>query len=275
MIVDLESLEGSMRTTDDDDFAALDTIAYSADLQESFVNPAHEPAIVAGGNKSQTERYLILQREARRGRPINAKTGYSGRLLDVSVSLGLIILLLPVMLLVAITIKIMDPGPVLFAHCRVGKGGKEFRCYKFRTMHHGAEDSLTTLLSRDAALRQEWEQTQKLLTDPRVTRSGRFLRNTCLDELPQLFNVLFGDMALVGPRPIVKEELKRYGPYVSSYLSVRPGLTGLWQITRNEETSYRRRVATDVCYVRKRSLLLDCRILLRTIPAVLNGDGIS
>ena len=222
---------------------------------------------------SQAELRLILPEANGHPQPVTKSSGYSSRLLDVPVALGLIVLLLPVMLLIAISIRITGSGPVIFAHRRVGKDGKVFKCFKYRTMRLGAEDSLNALLARDADLRKEWELNQKLLSDPRVTRLGRLLRNTSLDELPQLFNVLWGSMALVGPRPIVTAELSRYGRYASTYTSVRPGLTGLWQVTRNESTSYERRVATDVLYVRKRTFLLDCRILLATIPAVLIGNG--
>jgi lipopolysaccharide/colanic/teichoic acid biosynthesis glycosyltransferase len=136
-----------------------------------------------------------------------------------------------------------------------------------------ADRRLARLLAADEEIRREWTSTQKLLCDPRVTRFGGILRNTSLDELPQLLNVLRGDMSLVGPRPIVEEELHRYGHYAQLYTSVRPGLTGLWQVTRNSRTSYRRRVATDVLYVRSRTLSLDFKILLTTIPALLRDNG--
>lgn len=136
-----------------------------------------------------------------------------------------------------------------------------------------ADERLEALLSSDDALAREWTATQKLIYDPRVTPLGRFLRNTSLDELPQLFNVLRGEMSLVGPRPIVANEVRRYGRHALTYASVRPGLTGLWQVTRSEATTYRRRVATDVLYVRKRGVRFDLRIMLATIPAVLGGNG--
>jgi len=252
--------------------------AHKSETRQSYSKPVHQPAVVGNKDASHAELRLILPETidpeaVDRPQPITSGSGYSSRLLDVTLALGLIVFLFPVMLLIAMCIKITSKGPVIFAHRRIGKDGKEFNCLKFRTMHHGAEDSLKVLLARDADLRKEWQLTQKLLSDPRVTPLGRLLRNTSLDELPQLFCVLSGDMALVGPRPIVMAELSRYGHYASTYTSVRPGLTGLWQITRTENTSYRRRVATDVLYVRKRTFFLDCRILLATIPALLIGNG--
>jgi lipopolysaccharide/colanic/teichoic acid biosynthesis glycosyltransferase len=195
------------------------------------------------------------------------------RAIDCVGSLTLIVLLLPVMLLIMAAIRLGEGGPVFFAHLRVGRGGHSFACLKFRTMQRGAEAGLPAVLAAHPELEREWAQTQKLLADPRVTRLGRFLRNTSLDELPQLFNVLVGEMTLVGPRPIVADELERYGRHAESYLRGKPGLTGLWQVTRDAGTSYRRRVATDVLYVRKRSLALDLRIILMTVPAVLFGSG--
>jgi lipopolysaccharide/colanic/teichoic acid biosynthesis glycosyltransferase len=195
------------------------------------------------------------------------------RALDLTTSVALLIILLPLMLVITIAIKVSNGGPVIFAHRRVGRDGKGFDCLKFRTMHCGAEAGLPAILAANPQFEREWVQTQKLLEDPRVTPIGQFLRNTCLDELPQLFNVLRGEMALVGPRPIVGEELQRYGRHASSYVKVKPGLTGLWQVTRDTNTSYRRRIAADVLYVRNRSLTLDLKIILATVPAVLLGEG--
>jgi len=195
------------------------------------------------------------------------------RAIDCVGSLALIVVLLPVMMLIMAAIRLGEGGPVLFAHRRVGQGGRSFACLKFRTMQRGAEAGLPAVLAAHPELEREWAQTQKLLADPRVTRLGRFLRNTSLDELPQLLNVLVGEMTLVGPRPIVADELERYGRHAECYLKLKPGLTGLWQVTRGAQTSYRRRVATDVLYGRKRSLALDLGIILMTVPAVLFGSG--
>lgn len=197
----------------------------------------------------------------------------SSRTVDILAACAMIVLFLPVMAVIFVALRIFEKGPAVFAHERIGRDLKPFPCFKFRTMCVDADARLEALLASDEALSREWEATQKLLCDPRVTRLGRFLRNTSLDELPQLFNVLRGEMSLVGPRPIVAGEVRRYGRYALRYASVRPGLTGLWQVTRDADTSYRRRVATDVLYVRKQSVIFDLRILLATIPAVLGGNG--
>jgi exopolysaccharide production protein ExoY len=148
-----------------------------------------------------------------------------------------------------------------------------FPCLKFRTMIPNADQVLRDLLESDPELRAEWVRDHKLRNDPRVTRLGRFLRRTSLDELPQLLNVLRGEMSLVGPRPVVREELLRYGRNVNTYLAAKPGITGLWQVTGRNDTDYRRRVVLDTYYVRNQNLLLDLYILLKTTGVVLGGSG--
>ncbi len=199
--------------------------------------------------------------------------GRAIRLLDVLGSAALLLLLSPFMVLTALAIMVLDPGPLLFAHTRVGKGGRAFPCLKFRSMTVDAAARLAHLLETDAEARAEWQETQKLRSDPRITPLGRFLRRSCLDELPQLFNVLRGEMSLVGPRPIVASEAARYGRHFPIYCSLKPGITGLWQVKRQDQTTYRRRVAFDLTYARSRSLLLNIYILLMTIPCVLRGQG--
>jgi len=167
-----------------------------------------------------------------------------------------------------------DGGPVFFAHRRVGRDGAEFGCLKFRSMGADSQQRLAALLAADPAARAEWEATRKLRRDPRVTRFGRFLRGASLDELPQLLNVLRGEMSLVGPRPVQRAELERfYGAAAAYYMAVRPGITGLWQVSGRSETSYAQRVALDVAYVARGSLWQDIRILLRTPFAVLSRRG--
>ncbi|WFL75962.1 sugar transferase [Altererythrobacter arenosus] len=195
------------------------------------------------------------------------------RALDIVVALAMLIFLLPVMVLVAASIAITSPGPIIFKQERMGMNGRTFGCLKFRTMRCDAEQALSALLAARPELRYEWASTQKLAQDPRITGVGSFLRHSSIDELPQLINVLRGEMSLVGPRPIVANEVPRYGRYITSYFSVRPGLTGLWQVTGRNESSYRRRVAADVLYSRSKSLMFDLKILLMTIPAVLSGKG--
>ena len=216
---------------------------------------------------------LVIDSQGVTSWPVAARTSGADRVLDVIISLSLLVLLLPVMLAIAIAIFLFDPGPVLFAHRRVGQNGHHFFCLKFRSMYTGAEERLATLLARDPSLRAEWERDQKLERDPRITAIGRILRVTSLDELPQLINVLRGEMTLVGPRPIVDAEIPRYGRFICSYYAVKPGLTGLWQVTGRSATTYRRRVATDVHYARIKSLKLDLKILFATVPAVLTARG--
>jgi len=194
-------------------------------------------------------------------------------LLNQAVAFVLLVLLSPLMLLVAWLTWKRDGAPIFFAHYRVGLNGKLFRCLKFRTMYRESEQMLADLLRDNAQAREEWQRDQKLSNDPRVTPVGNFLRRTSLDELPQLFNVLRGEMVLVGPRPITVAELTRYGRVRWHYLSVRPGITGLWQVSGRNDTSYEERVALDRNYVEQRSLWLDMHILFKTVGVVLSRDG--
>jgi exopolysaccharide production protein ExoY len=195
------------------------------------------------------------------------------RLIDVALSISALIFLAPLMLLVALAVYIVDPGPILFGHRRLGKDGRSFRCWKFRSMVVDADARLQALLASDPKARAEWEADHKLRDDPRITRIGHFLRKSSLDELPQFFNVLVGEMSLVGPRPIVSDEIVKYGRYFANYCRVRPGITGLWQISGRNDVSYRRRVAMDVAYVRSKSLGFDMSILLLTVPRVVARRG--
>jgi len=204
--------------------------------------------------------------------PVSRPLWPGKRVLDVLGALILGIVFLPV--IVAVTIWLwVTGGPVLFCHSRIGQGGKRFTCYKFRTMVPNAERELEKLFERDPTLRAEWTLHHKLKDDPRITRVGRLLRRTSLDELPQLWNVLKGEMSLVGPRPIVQEEIFKYGRAIRHYLAVRPGITGLWQVAGRNDTSYRRRVALDRAYVMRSCIALDLSILLRTIKVVVAQRG--
>ena len=191
---------------------------------------------------------------------------------DQTVALLLLLLLSP-LLLVLISMVRMDGGRAFYGHKRVGANGLPFQCLKFRSMVVNADQILNALLKEDANARQEWAETQKLRDDPRVTRIGRFLRKTSLDELPQLINVVRGEMSLVGPRPIVDAEVVRYGSDIDYYFGTRPGMTGLWQISGRSNASYARRVQLDVWYVRNWTLWHDIMILLKTLPAVLRKEG--
>lgn len=195
------------------------------------------------------------------------------RAIDLSLSAAMLLILLPVFLLIMAAIA-ADGGPVFFSHQRVGRGGRTFGCLKFRSMRPDAEELLAGLLARDPAARAEWEAARKLRRDPRVTTVGRVLRANSLDELPQLINVLRGDMSLVGPRPVVQDELEQhYAAAAHDYLSVRPGVTGPWQVRGRSDTVYRERVALDSAYARNPSLRKDLALLARTVVAVLRRRG--
>jgi undecaprenyl-phosphate galactose phosphotransferase len=193
------------------------------------------------------------------------------RLFDIVVSAVLLVLLSP--LLAVLAWRISGTGPVLFGHRRIGLNGRMFTCYKFRTMVTNAEKVLDDVLSTSAIFREEWEKDFKLRQDPRVTPLGAYLRRTSLDELPQLWNVLKGEMSLVGPRPIIQQELARYGEHMEYYLEARPGITGLWQISGRNDIDYPARVQLDAWYVRNWSLWNDVVILLKTVSVVLKRHG--
>lgn len=188
-------------------------------------------------------------------------------------ALLLSILLSPLLIVVAVLIWERDGAPILFAHYRVGRDGKLFRCMKFRSMLLDSEQVLAQVLRDDPVAQAEWARDQKLTNDPRITPIGQFLRKTSLDELPQLFNVLRGEMTLVGPRPITVAELTRYGSVRWHYVSVRPGITGLWQVSGRNNTSYEERVALDRDYVERRSILGDVSILIKTVRVVVLREG--
>ncbi len=194
------------------------------------------------------------------------------RILDVVGAIVLAVVFLPLILAIVMLMG-RRGGSIIYKHRRIGKDGRAFECLKFRTMVPNADQLLRELLERDPASKAEWVRDHKLRRDPRVTPIGRFLRRTSLDELPQLWNVMRGEMSLVGPRPVVREELLRYGRNVRTYLSAKPGITGLWQVKGRNDTDYRRRVVLDTYYVRNQRLLLDLYILLKTTRVVLGGSG--
>jgi exopolysaccharide production protein ExoY len=193
---------------------------------------------------------------------------------DIFLSILLLIVLTPLMLLIAYLVR-RDGGPAIFAHQRVGENGKLFYCLKFRTMTVNSDIVLKRLLATDAAANEEWEQTRKLKHDPRITKIGTFLRRTSMDELPQLINVLRGEMNLVGPRPITTEEIPKYGSAIHDYYLCRPGVTGLWQVSGRNNVSYASRVRMDTFYSRKLSFRLDMAILIMTVKSVVSGRGAS
>ncbi len=183
------------------------------------------------------------------------------------------LLVLPFIILIALLIRIDSPGPILYGQIRIGQNGESFKAWKFRSMVQHADRALENYLTTHPELRESWERDQKLRNDPRITRVGRFLRQTSLDELPQLWNILRGEMSLVGPRPIVDEEIQRYGEKFGLYTKVTPGLTGLWQVSGRNNLPYEERVNLDAYYVRNWSVWLDLYILIRTVWVVISGEG--
>ena len=205
--------------------------------------------------------------------PYLSMPDFAMRMLDILVAICALVVLGPFLVIVAGSIYLTDGGSPVFAHQRVGKDGRLFGCLKFRTMVLDSQHKLDALLASDPDARAEWDRDHKLRNDPRVTRIGRFFRKASIDELPQLINVLRGEMSIVGPRPIVNAERARYGRHFASYCSVTPGITGIWQICGRNDVSYRRRIACDVLYVRSRSLRRNIGIIAMTVPAVLKSEG--
>lgn len=199
--------------------------------------------------------------------------GLSKRGLDILLVLVALPMVLPMMAGVAVAVRMSGPGPVLFGHERVGHGGRRFRCWKFRTMVVDGDRVLDAHFRRNPGDLALWRAERKLPDDPRITPLGAVLRKLSVDELPQLWNVLMGEMSLVGPRPVVADELANYGPSARHYLRTRPGLTGLWQVSGRNDVTYRDRVHLDRTYVRHWSLPLDLWIILRTVPAVVRSRG--
>ena len=192
------------------------------------------------------------------------------RLIDIIGSLIGIILLSPIYIIIAILIKFDSPGKIVFGHTRKGKGGKDIKVYKFRTMYSNANEIFESFTSEQ---KEEYYKNFKLDNDPRVTKLGGFLRKTSLDELPQLFNILKGDMTIIGPRPIVEKEISKYGDKAEKLFSVVPGLAGYWQVNGRSDTTYEERVEMDMYYIGNMSFYLDVKILFQTAISVLKGEG--
>ncbi|WP_448151400.1 sugar transferase [Labrys miyagiensis] len=205
---------------------------------------------------------------------VSRKTARFGkRAFDVAVCSAALIFLLPLIALMAAVLLLIQGRPLFISHTRVGLDGKSFPCFKFRSMVTNGDEVLREHLSGNAAALREWQETHKLKDDPRITPFGKFLRKSSVDELPQLLNIIRGEMSIVGPRPIVRDEISRYGLHIEDYKRVRPGLTGLWQISGRNDTSYHDRVALDVRYVREWSFWRDLSIIVKTVPAVLKSSG--
>jgi lipopolysaccharide/colanic/teichoic acid biosynthesis glycosyltransferase len=219
-------------------------------------------ALIALRPRSRVASQLIEQ-QSKRSRAIK-RTG------DIVFSLSVLTLGAPVFLALALLVKASSRGPVFYVQKRIGRGYRTFGCIKFRTMRKDSDRALSKLLSSSPELQREFSRDFKLKNDPRITRLGKFLRRSSLDELPQFINVLLGEMSVVGPRPIVKGELNRYGRHMDEVLSVRPGMTGLWQVSGRNNLSYNQRVRLDLRYARTRRLVLDLIIVCKTIKVVLN-----
>ena len=204
------------------------------------------------------------------GRP---RGGSAKRTFDVCAASLMLVFALPAMFFIAVIMFSTDRGPILFSHERIGLNGRRFRCLKFRSMVANSQEALRKHLEAFPQARAEWEASQKLHDDPRITPLGRFLRVTSLDELPQLLNVIRGDMSLVGPRPIVEDEVVRYAEHIDHYAAVRPGITGLWQVSGRSDVDYDQRVQLDCRYVREWSFFGDMIILIKTVKVVALRTG--
>jgi len=191
------------------------------------------------------------------------------KLFDILFSLFILIAFFPLFMIIALLIKLSSRGPIFFLQERVGKNNIPFKCIKFRTMHPEAKDILQNILKKDNKIKKEFEETHKIKNDPRITTIGKLLRKTSLDELPQFINVLRNEMSIVGPRPIVKAEKKKYGKNFKKLLSIKPGITGLWQVSGRNNLTYKKRVSLDLNYVKNYNLLMDIRILIRTFGVIL------
>ena len=204
----------------------------------------------------------IIKNQSRYGRTLK-------RIGDVTFSLLVLTLGSPIFILIGILVKLSSPGSVFYIQKRIGRNYKEFGCIKFRTMYENADELLPNLLQKYPLMRKEFEKDFKLRHDPRITKLGRFLRRSSLDELPQFFNVLKGEMSVVGPRPIVRNEISKYSVFMEEVISVRPGLTGLWQVSGRNNLSYKKRVQLDLVYARNRNFILDLEIVILTLGVLL------
>ena len=216
------------------------------------------------------EKLMLLRLRNNLARPVNR---WIKTIFDYVLTITGTIAISPILIVIALWIYKDSPGPVIFKHRRIGKNGKEFNCYKFRSMCVDAKEKLEQLLQTNPEARAEWEKDFKLKNDPRITKSGAFLRKTSLDELPQIFNVLKGEMSLVGPRPIIRDEMARYGEYINDYLMVKPGITGMWQVSGRSDIDYAERVLLDSWYTRNWSVWLDITLLFKTFKVVLLRKG--
>ena len=193
---------------------------------------------------------------------------YFKKVLDFLFALIFLIICFPFFAIIALLVKFSSRGPIFYLQERIGKNKKLFKCIKFRTMHAEADDMFENLIRKNEKLKKEFEENHKLKNDPRITSIGKFLRKTSLDEIPQFLNVLKMEMSIVGPRPVVEKELEKYGEFKSEVLSIKPGITGLWQVSGRNNLTYKRRVFLDYYYVKNLSFLIDLRIIIRTFGVI-------
>ncbi len=232
--------------------------------QSSLLSGKRSRTFLKRGQQKKTPRVKL------QGLSLQGLNGeFAKRLFDILFSLLVLILFSPVYLILGLLIALSSEGPIFYIQERVGKNYKPFNCIKFRTMVSNADEMLMQMMETSPHLRQEFEANFKLKKDPRITTIGRFLRITSLDEFPQFWNVLKGDMSVVGPRPLVAEELPKYGCYIDQILTIRPGITGLWQVSGRNDIPYPRRVQIDLYYVKFRTLWLDLWIVLKTIGVII------
>jgi lipopolysaccharide/colanic/teichoic acid biosynthesis glycosyltransferase len=232
---------------------------------------------VADGSSASWTRLNLPPARSAQGRLAGPRQLFRYRVLKRAIDIAVIVIFSPVLLLlvavIAAAVRLSSPGPIFFSHRRIQRHGSFFSMWKFRTMCANSSEVLEAYLARDPAARVEWRRTHKLKRDPRVTRVGEFLRKTSLDELPQVWNVFTGTMSLVGPRPIVAAEVEKYGEFFADYCLVKPGITGLWQVSGRSSCTYGQRVQLDRQYAQTWSLRGDCIILVKTLSAVFNQDG--
>lgn len=252
----MEQLKGLELIDQPDGLTATASVAGQLDMDAPF--------LLAGGG-SERSSTSPTSRSPFRG------DEWSCRAFDIVIAVGLLVAFLPLIIFCMLTVRTTSPGPILFRQNRIGRDGKEFPCLKFRTMVCDSDEVIARLLESDPDAREQWTSVQKIKCDPRITRCGNFLRRYSLDELPQLFNVIAGQMSIVGPRPIVANEIPRFRSNFVDYCSVKPGLTGLWQVSGRHKLSYHERVRLDAEYARSKSLRTDVRLLFRTVPIVFFG----
>lgn len=238
--------------------------------QRKFVWPEEEPASVGAVHTDIYSKPDLVLLSKRATTPSGKVYQFAKRSFDIVSSVCLLLLIWPAFILIAIAIKFDSKGPVIYRHERVGYNFRRFLLLKFRTMVVNADEMLENFTPKQRA---EWEANFKLDDDPRITRVGRFLRKTSLDELPQLLNIIRGDLSVVGPRPVVRRELERYGKNKSLFLSVKPGLTGNWQANARNSCCYEERMQMELHYARQASFLWDMRIILATFRSVFIGRG--